>query len=213
MITTNLIHILLVDDHLMVRRGLAAMLSVYDDLELVGETGDAAEAVSLCVQLQPDVVLMDLLLPGMDGATATETIRRRFPAIQVLALTSFRDDELLRRVIQAGAIGYLLKNVGAEELATAIRAARAGQPTLAPEALPALLQVVAHAAGPGADLTVREREVLALMVKGLSNAAIAEQLALSLSTTRTHVSNILAKLGVATRAAAVAQAVQQHLVD
>lgn len=207
------IRLLLVDDHLMVRRGLAAILSVYDDLELVGETGDAEEAIGLCAQLQPDVVLMDLLLPGMDGANATETIRRRFPATQVIALTSFQEDDLLRRVIQAGAIGYLLKNVGADELAAAIRAARAGQPTLAAEALPALLHAITHVAAPGTDLTPREHDVLALMTKGLSNAAIAEQLAVSLSTTRTHVSNILAKLGVTTRTEAVALAVQHHLVD
>src|SRR5438105_1089652 len=178
----------------MVRRGLAAMLSVFEDLELVGEASNAEEAIGMCEQLRPDVVLMDLLLPGMDGATATEVIRSRFPMTQVIALTSFRDDTLLRRVIQAGAIGYLLKNVGSEDLAAAIRAARTGQPTLAPEAIPELLHVVAHATpAPGIDLTERERDVLALMVKGMSNVAIAEQLALSLSTIRTHVSSILAK--------------------
>lgn len=207
------IRVLFVDDHLMVRRGLAAMLSVYDDLELVGETGNAEEAIHLCAELRPDVVLMDLLLPDMDGASATEIIRRQSPAIQVIALTSFEDDELLRRVIQAGAIGYLLKNVGADDLVAAIRAAHAGRPTLAPEAMPALLHAVAHAAPSSTELTERERAVLALMVKGMSNAAIAKQLALSLSTIRTHVSNILGKLGVATRTEAVALAVQRHLVQ
>jgi NarL family two-component system response regulator LiaR len=207
------IRVLLVDDHLMVRRGLAAMLSAYDDFALVGEAGDGEEAVRLCEQLRPDVVLMDLLLPGMDGATATAAIRRRYPAIQVIALTSFREDDLLRRVVQAGAIGYLLKNAGAEELAAAIRAARAGQPTLAPEALPVLFHTVAHPAASGSELTEREREVLALLVRGMSNTAIAEQLVLSTRTVRGHVSNILAKLGVASRTEAVALAVQHHLVN
>ena len=210
---TDRIRVLFVDDHLMVRRGLTAMLSVYDDLELVGETGNAEEAIRLCAELQPDVVLMDLLLPDTDGATTTEVIRRQSPSIQVIALTSFEDDELLRRVIQAGAIGYLLKNAGADELVAAIRAAQAGRPTLAPEAMPALLHAVAQAAPPGTELTERERAVLALMVKGMSNGAIAEQLTLSLSTIRTHVTNILARLGVATRTEAVALTVQRHLLD
>ena len=211
--TADPIRVLVVDDHPVVRRGLAAMLSVYDDLALVGEASDGADAIRLCGELHPDVVLMDLLLPGMDGATATQAIRHQFPQCQVVALTSFREDELLRRVIQAGAVGYLLKNVGAEELAAGIRAARAGQPTVAPEALPVLLHALAQAPPPGADLSPREREVLNLMVRGLSNTAIAEQLVVSPHTIRDYVSNILAKLGVPTRAAAIALAVQHHLVD
>src|SRR5581483_7460487 len=128
------IRVLLVDDHDMVRRGLATFLAVFDDLELVGEARDGAEALRLCAEVQPDVVLMDLMMPDMDGASATQEIRRRWPRIQVIALTSFPEPGLLQRVLQAGAISYLLKNVSADALHAAILAAHAGRSTLAPEA-------------------------------------------------------------------------------
>jgi NarL family two-component system response regulator LiaR len=206
------IKVLLVDDHAMVRRGLGAFLSVYPDLQLVGEAESGADALEQCARLQPDVVLMDLMMPEMDGATATAEVRRQFPQTRVIALTSFRDDELVQRVIQAGAIGYLLKNVSGSDLAQAIRAAYAGRPTLAPEATQALINAATRPAAPGHDLTVRERDVLALMVKGLNNTEIAERLMVSQSTIKGHVSNILAKLSVTSRTEAVALAVEHKLV-
>jgi NarL family two-component system response regulator LiaR len=206
------IKVLLVDDHAMVRRGLGAFLSVYPDLELVGEAESGAEAIEQCARQRPDVVLMDLMMPEMDGATATAALRRAFPQVKVIALTSFRDDELVQRVIQAGAIGYLLKDVSASELAQAIRAAHAGRPTLAPEAAQALINAATKPAAPGHDLTARERDVLALMIKGLSNSEIAARLIVSQSTIKGHVSNILSKLGVASRTEAVALAVEHRLL-
>ena len=206
------LRVLLVDDHAMVRRGLAAFLTAFDDLELAGEAAQGEEAVRRCAEVQPDVVLMDLEMPVMDGVAATRAIRERFPTVRVLALTSFRDEELVQRALQAGAIGYLLKNVSADDLATAIRAAHAGRPTLAPEATQALVHAATQPPVPGQDLTPREREVLALMVQGLSNTAIAARLVVSPSTAKAHVSSILSKLGVTSRTEAVALAMQHHLV-
>jgi NarL family two-component system response regulator LiaR len=207
------IRVLLVDDHAVVRSGLGAFLLAFDDLELVGEAGSGEEAVCRCEQVEPDVVLMDLVMPGMDGATATRAIRERCPQIQVIALTSFKEEELVQGALQAGAIGYLLKNVSADELATAIRAAHAGRPTLAPEATQALIHSARRPQTPGFDLTEREREVLALMVTGLNNPDIADRLIVSRSTVKFHVSNILSKLGAASRTEAVSLALQHDLVD
>jgi len=207
------IRVFIVDDHDMVRRGLAAFLLAFPDLELVGEAANGKDALRLCIQVQPDIVLMDLMLPEMDGATATRELRRQYPAIQVIALTSFHQADMVRDVLQAGAIGYLLKNASADELAVAIRAAYAGRPTLAPEATQVLLRAATQPPPPGQDLTPREREVLALMVKGLNNSEIAERLTISHSTVKFHVSSILAKLGATRRVEAVALAVQHHLTN
>jgi len=206
------IRVMLVDDHAVVRSGLGAFLLAFDDLELVAEAGSGEEAVRLCEQVRPDVVLMDLVMPGMDGAAATRAIREQCPDIQVIALTSFKEKDLVEGALQAGAIGYLLKNVSADELADAIRAAHAGRSTLAPEAAQVLIQATREPPPPGYDLTPREREVLALMVEGLTNPEIAERLVLSPSTVKFHVSNVLSKLGVTGRTEAVALAVQHHLV-
>lgn len=208
------IRVMLVDDHAVVRSGLAAFLMAFDDLELVGEAADGAEAVAMCGRVKPDVVLMDLVMPQMDGATATKAIRVDHPEVQVIALTSFKEDELVQGALQAGAIGYLLKNVSTDELANAIRSASIGRPTLAPEAAQALIQTATRHATftPGQDLTDREREVLHLMVDGLNNTDIAEALVVSRSTVKFHVSNILSKLEVSSRTEAVAFALRNNLL-
>lgn len=209
---TERIRVLIVDDHAVVRKGLAAFLLAFRDLELVGEAGSGAEAVRLCSQLRPDVVLMDLVMPETDGATATQAIRKACPEVRVIALTSFEEQELVQRALQAGAIGYLLKNVSAHQLADAIRAAKAGRPTLAPEATQALIQAATQPPPPGHDLTEREREVLALLVQGLNNPEIADRLVVSQSTVKFHVSSILSKMGVSSRTEAVALALKHNLL-
>ena len=212
--TNQPIRVLLVDDHAVVRSGLAAFLMVFDDLEFVGEAGDGREAIEKCAELQPDVVLMDLVMPEMDGATATQVIRARYPTIQVVVLTSFKEDDLVQGALRAGAIGYLLKNASADELAQAIRSANSGRPTLAPEATQALIQANRQMYQASRyDLTEREKEVLKLMVEGLNNLEIADRLVVSRSTVKFHVSSVLCKLNAATRTEAVAIALQNHLVD
>jgi NarL family two-component system response regulator LiaR len=203
---------MIVDDHGIVRRGLTAVLRTFADLELVGEARDGQEAVERCEALQPDVVLMDLIMPVLGGVAATRSIHRRWPQVQIIALTSFQEKELVQEALQAGAISYLLKNVSGEDLAEAIRAAHAGRSILAPEAVQALIQPGKPEPTPSYDLTPREREVLALLVKGLNNAEIARRLCISPSTSKAHVSNILSKMGVSNRAEAISLALQQNLV-
>jgi NarL family two-component system response regulator LiaR len=203
---------MLVDDHTMVRRGLAAFLKAFDDLELAGEAEGGQAAIQLCAKLQPDVILMDMVMPDMDGAAATRAIRQQFPAVQVLALTSFKEEELVKGALEAGAIGYLLKDVSAEDLVNAIRAAHAGRATLSPEAAQALVHAASQPPAPGNNLTERERVVLALMVEGLNNTQIAGRLVVSPSTIKSHVSNILSKLGVASRTEAVTLALRNRIV-
>jgi two-component system, NarL family, response regulator LiaR len=210
---TQRIRVVIVDDHLMVRRGLATFLRAAQDLELVGEAATGPEAIRVCAEARPDVVLMDLNLPELDGIAATRVIRQAHPETQVIAVTSSQEDDRVSQVLRAGAIGYLLKDVGVTGLGDAIRAAAAGRATLAPEATQALVrQTTAPAATPGQALTEREREVLALMVKGLSNAEIADRLVVSRSTVNFHVSNVLGKLEVTSRTAAVSVALQHRLV-
>ncbi len=206
------IRVMLVDDHTMVRRGLATFLKAFDDLELVGEAEDGQAAIKLCGKLHPDVILMDMMMPDMDGATATRKIREQFPKVQVIVLTSFKEEELVKNALEAGAIGYLLKDVSADDLVKAIRAAHEGRATLSPEAAQALVHAANQPPAPGHDLTERERGVLALMVEGLNNTQIAGKLFVSPSTVKSHVSSILSKLGVTSRTEAVALALRHKLV-
>jgi len=206
------IRVLIVDDQELVRSGLRFFLLAFDDLDLVGEAASGEEAMHLCTQIQPDVVLMDLLMPGMSGAAATHVICDRWPKVRVIVLTNFQDVKLVQEALQAGAISYLLKNVTATELADAIRAAHAGRPTLATEATQALINAASRPRQPDYDLTQREQEVLELMVEGLSNAEIAERLVIGLSTVKFHVSGIFSKLGVSSRAEAMAMAWEHNLV-
>lgn len=206
------IRVMIVDDHAVVRSGLSAFLSVNHDLELVGEAENGQQAVTRAGLLRPDVILMDIMMPVMDGIAATEAIKRQYPAIQIVALTSFQEDELVQSALRAGAVGYLMKNVTARELSAAIRAAAEGRMTLSSEAAQALVRANQQAHEFTETLTDREREVLRLMVDGLNNAEIAERLVVSLSTVKYHISNILGKLGVDNRVAAVTQALQRRLV-
>lgn len=210
------IRVLIVDDHAMVRRGLGAFLKAFRDLELVGEASGGTEAIEICEQVEPHVVLMDMMMPDMGGIEATAQLKQRFPYVQVLALTSSKEHKMVHEALRAGAIGYLLKDIAAEELADAIRAAYHGEPTLAPEATQALIEVATRPSPSqvvGHDLTDRESEVLKLMVEGLSNPEIAEQLSVSRSTVKTHVSNVLSKLGVTSRVEAVTLAIQNNLIS
>ena len=206
------IRVMLVDDHTMVRRGLATFLKVFDDLEMAGEAENGEIAIQLCAEILPDVILMDMVMPGMDGPTATRAIRQKFPKIQVIALTSYKEGKLIKSALEAGAIGYLLKDVSADELARAIRAAHTGRATLSPDAAQALVESANQPPMPGLDLTEREREVLTLMIEGLNNTQIAGRLTVSPSTIKSHVSNILSKLGVASRTEAVTLALRNRIV-
>ena len=206
------IRVMLVDNHTMVRRGLATFLKVFDDLQLVGEAESGAAAIQLCGEILPDVVLMDMVMPDMDGATATRAICQKYPQVQVIALTSFKEGDLVKNALEAGAIAYLLKDVSADDLVRAIRAAHAGRATLSPEAAQALVETANQPPAPGLDLTEREREVLAWMVEGLNNTQIAARLTVSQSTIKSHVSNILTRLGVSSRTEAVAFALRHKLV-
>ena len=209
---TPAIRVMLVDDHNVVRSGLAAFLRAYDDLQLIGEARNGQEAVSLCKRETPDVILMDLMMPEMDGIAATRAILAAHPQVKVIAMTSFEQEELVQGVLAAGAISYLLKNVTADELAKAIRDAASGRSTLAPEAARVLVQATRPTEQPWGDLTERERDVLNLVVQGRSNQQIAEAMVISIATVKAHVSSILSKLGVSSRAEAIAYAIKHKLV-
>lgn len=207
------IRIMIVDDHLLVRDGLKLLVSTFDDLEVVAVADDGEQAVGLCDEVQPDVILMDIVMPNMDGPTATARIRASWPDVQVLALTSFVEEDKVLRAIGAGAISYLLKKASAKELAEAIRAAHEGRSTIDSDAMQVLIQS-AHQPPPlGDDLTARERQVLVLLAEGLTNKEIAARLTLSPATVRVYVSNILSKLGASNRTEAARLALEHKLVS
>ena len=206
------IRVIIVDDHTVVRSGLGAVLDVSEGIELIGEAGDGEEAVRICESLQPDVILMDLQMPKMDGVEATRLIHEKWPQIHIIALTSYKEKEYVEGVLKAGATSYLLKNVSAEELVSAINKVVLDQPSLSPEAAQVLIQTVNDPSQPGTDLTDREHEILALMVEGKSNSEISESIFITQATVKYHVSNILSKLGVTSRTEAVVIAIKNNLV-
>jgi DNA-binding NarL/FixJ family response regulator len=206
------IRILIVDDHTVVRGGLRLFLLAFPDLELIGEASSGEMALELCKLQEPDVVIMDILMPGMNGIDATHQIRTKFPATQVIALTSFPDDQLVRDAINAGAAGFLLKTTSAKELVEAIRAVEQGKSVFSPEAEKILAQRKQESYYHD-DLTKREWEIYRLVMVGKNNGEIAQELVISVSTVKYHVSNILSKLGVKNRAEAIAYAVQHRLVE
>jgi NarL family two-component system response regulator LiaR len=205
------IKILLVDDHAVVRSGLSKFLLVNKDMKLVGEASDGTEAVQMVSLHKPDVVLMDLMMPGTNGITATREIHQKYPNVKVLALTSFAEQNMVQGALQAGAIGYLQKNVTAKDLGHAIRSAHEGRVTLSPEATQVLANSVAQPQIAGEQLTERERDVLRCIVDGLNNNEIADKLVVSLGTVKFHVSNIFHKLGIDSRVEAVKLAIEQKL--
>ena len=207
------IRVMVVDDHLVVREGLITLLETFPDFELVGEASSGKEAISLCAQVEPDVILMDLVMPDLSGVEATRTIRQRDPDAQILAVTSFKETEMVRGVLEAGAIGYLLKTVSADELADAIRSAHRGELTVAADASSVVLEAITAPPSPGRDLTERELEVLELLVQGMSNNDIASRLDVSPNTVKNHLRSIYSKLDVSTRTAATTLAIKHGLVD
>jgi two-component system, NarL family, response regulator LiaR len=205
------IRIAIVDDHAMLRKGLAVFLMSYPDLKLVGEASNGKEGLTLCAEQHPNIILMDLMMPIMDGIAATRHIHQEFPHIQVIALTSFGEERLIKDVLEAGAISYLFKKASADDLANAIRAAHNGISTFAPEVTNILIQSIGKPRSVFEELTPREREVLRLLVKGMSNNEISSALTISGATTKNHVSNILSKLGVTTRVEAIIMIMAQSL--
>lgn len=207
------IRVLVVDDHDMVRKGLGVLLESFPDLQPVGQAEDGEGAIRMCHEAQPDVVLLDLVMPGMSGAEVITTILQDNPKIRVIVLTNYKDEQLVHGALNAGAISYILKNVSIDELAAAIRSAYAGKSILAPEAAQALVKAATRPPKPGHDLTNREQEILKLIVNGLNNREIADHLIISQSTVKNHVTSIFMKLGVTSRAEAVALAVHHQLID
>ena len=217
--TTPRIRVLIVDDHAMVRRGMRDFLDLHPDLEVVGEAADGAEALEASARLRPDVVVMDLLMPGIDGIAATSQLKASHPSIEIVAITSFIEEERIAAAIEAGASGFLLKDAEADDLAGAIRSAYGGEVYLDPAVAGIVARRMRDAGRNGVDrsddgiarLTARERDVLACVARGLSNRAIADELGMAERTARTHVSNILAKLALTSRTQAALFAVEHGL--
>lgn len=213
MSTDNPIKIMIVDDHAMVRSGLRMFLLAFDDLAFAGEASNGNDAVKLAEKIQPDLVLMDLIMPGMDGLHATYELHKNYPAIKIIALTSFSDAQLILDAIEAGVSGCLFKNTSANELANAIRAVMAGNSIFSPEVTQLIMSAGDKKNRPAFDLTSRELDVLQLMVDGKNNQEISQALTLSLSTIKFHVSNILSKMNAHNRGEVISIALKHHLVD
>lgn len=206
------IRVMIVDDHQMVRDGLKVFLSVYEDIEVIADTGNGQQALELCLRLRPDVILMDIVMPEMDGPTATALILERCPQVQVIALTTFVEGELLQKALQAGAISYLLKDVHPDRLAQIIRDACVGRGTVDATAAQALVQDQHNNKLQKVLLTERELEIVNLLAQGMPNKEIAQTLNISLGTVRFHTSNIYLKLGVSNRTEAARLALEQGLI-
>jgi two-component system, NarL family, response regulator LiaR len=210
---TTPIRIAVIDDHMKIHLGIAAAVEAFDDLEVVAHGNSGREALELCAQYNPDIVLMDVIMPDMDGIQATQAIHERFPSIKVVALSSYQDEEGVRAMLQAGAVGYVLKTASIDDLAHTIRAANAGKIVFSPEIAQTLLKPPPSQSEPGFGLTQREREILQLLVQGLNNSEIAAALTISISTAKYHVSSIFTKLKVSNRVEAATLAKDKGLVD
>lgn len=208
----NIIRIMIVDNHEMVRRGLALFLKNFDDLRLVGESSYVQETLSLCAELQPHVILIDVIMSNEDGIGLIRAIKQTYPAIQIVVLTTLNDMDTVTTVIQAGATGYLLKTISDDQLANAIRTAFQGQQVLSPEVAKVLVNAATRPPEPQYRLTERELEVLRQLVQGLNNREIAERLFVSRSTVKYHISSILSKLNVSNRSEAIALALKYKLI-
>jgi NarL family two-component system response regulator LiaR len=210
---THVIKVMIVDDHPVVRSGLATMLYAFDDFDLIGEAGSGPETLARCQEHTPDVILMDIVMPGMDGLETARAVLAQHPDVKVIMLTSFPEADLVEKALDSGASGYLVKNAPIDTLADAIRAVHAGRSTFAPEVTQALIKTQTGGPKPGHDISQREREVLALVVEGLTNNEIADRLSISPATVRHHVSACISKLGAANRAQAAALAVEHGLTS
>lgn len=208
----KVIEVMIVDDHPVVRHGIKTMLSTFDDISVIGEAGSAAEALVRCQETRPHVILMDVVMPVMNGVETTHAILTIHPQVKIIILTSFPEQEMIQEALEAGAIGFLLKDVSIDTLGSAIRSAAAGQSVLSGQATQALFQKSADKQNWGTDLSIREREVLALVAEGLNNTEIAEQLVISPNTVRNHVSTCMSKLGASNRAQAAVLAMKNHLI-
>ena len=210
---SNPIKVLIVDDHPIVRTGITAMLYAFDDIELTGEAGSGPEALKKCQEHKPDVILIDIVMPNMDGLATARAVLAQYPDVKIIMLTSFPDPDLVEEAIALGATGYWIKNAPIDLLADAIRSAHAGRLTFAPEVTQALLQTRTPAHNLGHDLSEREREVLALLAEGLTNREISDRLSISRDTVRHHVSACISKLGATNRTQAATLAVKHKLTS
>ena len=207
------IKVMVVDDHPLVRHGMKTVFEAYDDIDLVAEAENGKEALEKCEKYKPDIVIMDMVMPILDGAEATSLLVKRFPDIKVIALTSFNDKDLIKKSLKAGAVNFLLKNISGAKLVKTIKDVYIGKFVLSPHATKILLTELREKADENIKLTKREKEILALIVEGLSNKEIAKRLFLSNSTIQFHVSNVLSKLGVSKRTEAAYLALKQKLVE
>jgi len=206
------IGIILIDDHRRVHQAMSEMISYFDDIEILAQGNNGLDAIALCDQYQPDLVLMDVVMPEMDGVEATRRIKTKHPDIKILALSSFKDNDTTRAMLESGAIGFILKNSSVDDLENTIRTAYAGQGIFSPEIMQMLTQPAPQDTTEHIDLTPREREVMKLFASGLTNGEIAAQLTISVSTVKFHITNILGKLDVDTRAEALVIAAKNNLV-